>query len=409
MIKEKNIFERYSKKDGNRILTAYTVDFHYTEQGVKKHYTKDFSLNNYFSKNAALRDAIAHRDRMAPVIKRKKMFGASEKELYTVDELFSMIPKYFTRVQGTYTKNNKVYRFYIKKRYADVLITDITTEDVQSTLQEVASRCTQQQVRNVKTDWHRIFQVAMQKDLPVKDLTQIIDTPVSNKVSQRSQKEQNISEEDFQKFCTAMSRYGNYLPDNLELIYNRDIMLHLLKLMRVTGLRPQEAKALHRSDIDFDTVQVVDDKTNEVKEVPVAWVSVVRSIGSTFTEKLTEKRTKTPQSMRILPVFREGIDVIKDALAYSTNDLIFADYQGNPISSDALSDYLNRVSKACGIKVYAGLMRKSFSADNYRVKVNPAAIKHMMGHKNENMSVNWYATPAGDEVLEAMYNRKYKG
>jgi len=70
---------------------------------------------------------------------------------------------------------------------------------------------------------------------------------------------------------------------------------------------------------------------------------------------------------------------------------------------------LNRVSKACGIKVYAGLMRKSFSADNYRVKVNPAAIKHMMGHKNENMSVNWYATPAGDEVLEAMYNRKYKG
>lgn len=410
MIRERHIFERYSKRDeyGKRMLMAYAVDIHYIEQGVKKHYTKNFALKNYMSRNDALRDAIVHRDKIEPVIKRKAMFGAEEKELYTVDELFSMVPKYFTRAKNTYKKNGKVYTTYIKPRYGEVLITDITTADVQSTLQEVASRCTQQQVRNVKTDWHRIYQVALQKELPVRDLTQIIDTPISNKVSERSMGEQNITEEDFQKYCSFMSTYGNYMPDQKDKIYNRDIILLMLRLMRITGMRPQEAKALRRSDITFSQVDAIDEKTNESVTADVVWISVLRSIGSSFTEELTEKHTKTPQSMRILPVFHEGIAIVKEALEYSRNDLIFADYDGNPFSTDYLSNYLSLVSKKCGIKVYAGLMRKAFSADNYRMKTNPAAIKKLMGHKNENMSANWYATAASDEVIEAMYNREYK-
>ncbi len=32
----------------------------------------------------------------------------------------------------------------------------------------------------------------------------------------------------------------------------------------------------------------------------------------------------------------------------------------------------------------------------------------MMGYRNENMSVNWYATATSSEVQEAKKNRKYK-
>jgi hypothetical protein len=95
-------------------------------------------------------------------------------------------------------------------------------------------------------------------------------------------------------------------------------------------------------------------------------------------------------------------------LAYSQNELIFADYYGIPFSSDFLSDYLYRVSKACGIKVYAGLMRKAFASDNYAAGTNPAAIKKMIGHKNEDMSVNWYASAGDAQIVYAMMHRKYK-
>lgn len=412
MIKERHIVERYSKNlqdpNGEPILKAYSVSIHYTQDGVEKHYQKDFAIKHYLNKTAALKDAVKHRNKIEPVIERKTKLLPGEKEVYTVGELFEMTPNFFPRTQGTYRKNDRIYNTYIKRVYENTPITDIGIEEIQGTLQICAANCVQQQVRNVKTDWHRIFQVAIIKRIPVTDWTQVIDTPISNKVTERSMSEQNITEENFQKFCEFMSGYGGYLPSQKSKIYNRDIITLMLRFMRVTGLRPQEAKAIRRSDVSFDTTVITNKITGESEDTQVAYVAVMRSIGSSFTEKLTEKQTKTPQSRRVLPVFDAGVDIIKQALEYSVHDMLFADYDGNPFHSDYISDFLYRVSKACGIKVYAGLMRKSFSADNYANGTNPAAIKKMMGHKNENMSVNWYATAASSEVQEAMKNRKYK-
>jgi integrase len=53
-------------------------------------------------------------------------------------------------------------------------------------------------------------------------------------------------------------------------------------------------------------------------------------------------------------------------------------------------------------------MRKSLSADYYAQRVNPAVTKKMMGHKNEEMSLNAYASASDEDVFEAMMNRKYK-
>ena len=411
MIKERAISERFSKtekdKNGDPLLKAYMVSLYYRDQGVKKHYTKDFPVERYLNKTSAFKDAVAHRNQMEPVLARKSLIMPGEKEMYTVGDLFDMTPDYFPRTKGTCKKNNKIYDKYIKP-LADRNIEDIELVDVQETLKSCASQCVQQQVRNVKTDWHRIFQVAIIKKLPVTDWTQVIDTPISNKVTQRSVSEQNITEEDFQKFCEFMSNYGGYLPWDDEKIYNRDILLLLLKFMRITGMRPQEAKAIRRNDIEFKKLQYTDPETKKTIDVEMAKVAVVRSIGSSLTETLTEKQTKTQQSKRVLPLFYEGVDILKEALAYSKYDLLFSDFNGEPFHTDYVSDYLYRVSKACGIKVYAGLMRKSFSADNYSHGTNPAAIKKMMGHKNENMSVNWYATASDMEILQAMMNRKYK-
>ena len=40
--------------------------------------------------------------------------------------------------------------------------------------------------------------------------------------------------------------------------------------------------------------------------------------------------------------------------------------------------------------------------------VNPAITKKLMGHKNEDMSLNAYASASDKDVFEAMMNRKYK-
>ena len=123
---------------------------------------------------------------------------------------------------------------------------------------------------------------------------------------------------------------------------------------------------------------------------------------------MTEVSTKTPQSVRNIPITGKNLNLVKEILKYSRNDLLFADYDGNPFSSTNFSDYLARVSRSCGIKVYSLLMRKSFSADLYAQGTNPAVTKRLMGHKNEDMSLNAYATASNEDLISTTLNRKYK-
>ena len=121
-----------------------------------------------------------------------------------------------------------------------------------------------------------------------------------------------------------------------------------------------------------------------------------------------EVSTKTLQSVRDVPVGECGVKLLEEILEYSKNDLVSADYRGNAISTSDYSDYLNRVSKSCGIKVYSTIMRKSYSSDLYAQGVNPAVIKKLMGHKHEDMSLNAYASAKNDDLISASTNRQYK-
>ena len=73
----------------------------------------------------------------------------------------------------------------------------------------------------------------------------------------------------------------------------------------------------------------------------------------------------------------------------------------HPIQSTVFADFFKRI-----IKVYATLLRKSFSAGLCRAGVNPAVIKKRMGHKSENMSLNWYAFAQAEDIFNMMQNKE---
>lgn len=122
----------------------------------------------------------------------------------------------------------------------------------------------------------------------------------------------------------------------------------------------------------------------------------------------TIRETKTPQSVRTVPVNPAGAKILKDAMSYHDHDLVFCDFGGGILPTSVVCGLLANVSKKCGIKVYTLLMRKAFSADLYANGVNPAVTKKLMGHKNEEMSLNAYASASDEDAFEAMMNRKYK-
>ena len=168
-------------------------------------------------------------------------------------------------------------------------------------------------------------------------------------------------------------------------------------------------KALRRCDISFDTVLWLPPESgNNPQEIDVVNIRVAHSIGSTLSKLNVARDTKTPQSRRTLTLGQEGVTLMKEVLNYSHHDLLFSDFNGELFKTNYVSGYFRSVSKSVGIKVYPLLMRKAYSADLYANAVNPAVIRSLMGHKEENMSLNAYATASQDQILNASLTRKFK-
>ena len=405
MRKEKYIEEKYSESvtDKKKTLVAFVVNMPLPNR--EKFYQR-FRIKDYVNANAAFKDAIKVRDNQIELIRQAEK-GIVSFDDYTVQELFDLIPSNFDRKLNTYENYNKLYGKYIKEQFGNKDIKDITEEDILSSLKKCSETCVAHHVTKVKTIWKKLFIIAQRKRVVQMNLVDLVESPKSDNVTERSMSEQNITEDDFQAFCKAMSEYGHYLPTEVNRIYNRDIMLYMLKLMRITGIRSQEARAIRRENIIFTEVES-ETETGDVVKVEIAYLCIRRSIGSSKTEYVTEVSTKTPQSVRNIPITGKGLNLVKEILEYSRNDLLFADYDGNPFSSTNFSDYLARVSRSCGIKVYSLLMRKSFSADLYAQGINPAVTKKLMGHKSEDMSLNAYATASSEDLINTTLNRKYK-
>lgn len=407
---EKYIIKRKSTRKGHEGETTAYVVFIPLKDGTK--YNKSFPVKNYKSEAACKRAALKERDMVQGKLAMNETVLA-KKAIPTVDDLFEEIPTLFKRRKGSLVKYRKEYNKWIKPKFGQKPITEVTKIDVVQTLNDCAESCTRQQVSNIKTIWKKIYGVAIDGlALQIKDCSRV-EMPSCDHQTTRSTEEQNITEEAFQDFCNYMAGYGHYMPKETGKIYDRNIMLYALRLNRFIGVRPMEVRAICRDCIHFMPLTYIDE-AGTTRTVNGTRIAIIRSVGSSSTEEVTVRRTKTVSSPRFVYLGEEGTQLLKEILAYSKYDLIFADYEGKPISSTKFADYIRRVKKQWwkdtghSEDIYSEVMRKSLAADSYALGINPTITKKMMGHKNEDMSLNWYSTAPESEVVSAFLNRKFK-
>ena len=400
-MEEKYISARYLKTN-KKVVSSFQVVIHYTEisqgKSIPKTYKKSFRVSDYVSEAAARKAAIAHRNEMLPKLKNgpvERVKGSA-----TVSQLAELIPAYYPYTKSTAIKNGKVFRKYIEPEYGETKISEISRADVTKTLRACAERCVEQHVRNVLSVWRKIFQIAIDRGEVTKDATHFVTVPKSDKVTIKSVSERNISVQQFDTFCKALATYGDYKPNQTALIYDRQTILYMVKLCRLCGFRSQEVRAIRKDYIEFLSAEEAGGKER-------ALIYIFSSIGSNSTEMNVVKRTKTPQSQRIVPIEgKKNIDLLREIYAHARDEYLFARYDGTFFTTNQLSDYLNRVSKSCGVKVTMTLLRKSLSSDFYSAQVAAPTVKGIMGHVSENMSANWYASPVSAEILDAMEHRE---
>lgn len=408
MSKEKYIEERKNK---NGVLTSYRVNAKFPDGSV---YRKTYSFCDYKTAKDCLKAAIKERNRVLAEYDSGR-FVAQEKQNITVNELFEMIPDYTSKRQGTYRKYKIIYGKWIAPEYAKKKISEVTRANIEKTLKKAAETCVRQHVSNILTVWKIMYDIAIYDlDLNIKNRALKVDFPECNHITQRSKSERNISEKDFQDFCSFMAKFGHYLPTEHKQIYNREIMLLCLRLNRYLGLRPQEIRAISKSDVELLDLKYFNYQTGKEDVEKGIKVHVWRSVGSTLTQKVALTNLKTAGSERYVYGGAEARKIVEELFAYSKYDVLFSDYEGNLISSTDMSDYVGRVSRqwnkknGTNIPVYSVLMRKAMASDNYRNAVNPIITKNIMGHVEVNTSANWYAGSAVQDQINATLNRKFK-
>ena len=168
----------------------------------------------------------------------------------------------------------------------------------------------------------------------------------------------------------------------------KDIRFMLL-IMYYTGCRPSEALALCRNDIDLNQ----------------GYIHINHAIGSDEESTRTITRTKTPESIRIIPIADDLRPILEELIEYSSSEPLLLSKDGKPYEINYVSDYIHRISKKCGIPFNAYMLRHLFSTDLFKKGINPIVIRDLMGHSSAQMSSD-YATSDDDDKIQALNNRK---
>jgi len=360
-MKEKYISKRFTKKG-----TPY---FQVFIRSKNQSITKVIPITDYPSEKEALMVARAFRQDTLEAIHN----GLKFTDIPTADKLFDR--KFDIFAVNFKTKKNHTSIYNIGKQdLGNKKITDITLAELQSNINKYAETHSAKMISHYISIWKQIYKTAQMDNIAVKDITILLKTPKSRKITKS--KPVDLSDDDFDKFLDAVKRYNAIHKDGA---YNSDIVIHLLLTMYYTGIRPAECLALTEKDIDFENNTI----------------TINKIVGSSTTEKGVLTPPKNENAKRIIPLSKELKTILGAFLCARKQNknytgILFTDKEGNLLDIDYLSNYIRLVSRQCGIPFNMYMLRHKFSTELFKAGENPRVIQDLMGHGSQSMSL-YYA------------------
>lgn len=243
---------------------------------------------------------------------------------------------------------------------ADMKIKDITRNDIQRQINTIAQH--PRTCKMLRMTINQILESALDEGLILRNVCKKIDMPVY-----RAKEKRTLT--DYEKKAI---RCADFTLKERAYVY----------LMYGCGLRPEEVRALRRSDFDFST--------NEV--------SINKVIAFDGNNAMLAERTKTFAGIRTLPMPDITIKAVKEYLTIlEDRDFLFAlDDNGKYYTKAAYRAAWNRILK----KIYKGtpgeqlteyIFRHNYCTEVYYSGISIKECQRLMGHSNYAMIVKVYA------------------
>lgn len=280
-------------------------------------------------------------------------------------------------------KRHDIYFRMAFEPYADMPIDKVTAADIQTCLNLYAQKHTSVETGKMLAVWRRLYKTCGMMDLAVPDRSAAVTVP---KGIQPTHRKKEISLEDLQIFLDALL---NYNAASVKGSYDSMAVYYLIQIMLYTGMRPAEAFALTRSDIDLDENTI----------------TINKAAHSTITSKLEVSTTKTVRSARVVPVPDQLRDILAECLAWSKYDVLLTRHNGELLDIDWIATLIGNVRRKCGVYFHLYMLRHLYASDLLSSGTPVHILRDLMGHESGSMSVD-YAISSPDERKRAVNERK---
>lgn len=299
----------------------------------------------------------------------------------TVQELYDRRTDYIVLSAESKRKNDIMFRNGIGS-LANKKISSVTTADIQRSLNQYGETHSTNEVKHLLTLWRQIYKVCAIEELPIPDKTQAVVNYESKVVPQK--RETRTTYEDFQTFIDALSEYGT---DNPTTRYRCEVIYYALMLQLYAGLRPQEAYALFREDIDLER----------------GLLHIHRRCGTTASETRQIITPKTKDSSADVPIADALVPYLKEMLQRYDTAPLLADIDGLPMDTTVACSLIRNVSKKAGIHFTQYMLRHLFAREVSKV-TDVKTLQSLMRHARADMSL-YYSWSDEEERKEAVNAR----
>lgn len=328
--------------------------------------SKSFNERDYLSARLAYESAIQFRDKTLYEIRNKVFL---QQNSATVQEMFD---KYLETTTDSFkTKRKYTYLFDKYILHKSTKIQDLTRADIQTDLNKMVEECSDDTIGKVFSIWRKIINIAVLNEILNKDVTLGVKKPASKKLYVKKD-----NKTDRKTLTEVEHSIIKHTPDK----YNARIIIFLLEVLYYTGMRPAEALALTRKDITKNGI------------------SITKEIGSSMDDTGVVRRTKTKDSVRVVPIHPELRPILKDLMEYAKCDELFKNSDRKYMESDWIGCKIYRACKIDGIEFNMYRLRHNMATQLVTNNVDSKTTVELLGHANYDMSI--YYASSNDELKE---------
>lgn len=323
-----------------------------------KNITKTFAETQYGNARLAYESAVIFRNKTLMDITNNSVL---REENITVNDLFEDYQNVTTDSYNTKVKHVKLYNKYITTK--DIPISKLTKANIIADLNAITGICSDDTIARVYSIYKNdIVLHALNNEYINRDLMAGIKRPKSRVITT---KKSTITD---RKTILEVERL--LLASNVNR-YNAQLIVYLIELLYYTGMRPAEAEALTKDDINN------------------GYISVNKQLGSDKDERNVITKCKTEKSVRKIPIHPQLKPILEELIDFARYDELFRKDDGNYLDSSFVGVIFRNILKGTGIEFNLYRLRHFMATTLVTNGTDTKTTMEILGHTQYNMSLGY--------------------